>query len=108
MAHYKGAVPYRYILEGKDIANVSFVASQLKKSIEDKQETTFKVKKIVGDRQKNNKKEYKVWWIGYLKKDSTWEPEKNLLEDGFQDEIDEYKKEKNAKNTKQRAKTKKI
>ena len=35
-------------------------------------------------------KYYLIWWSGYLKKDATWEPEKQLIEDGLKKEIDDY------------------
>ena len=54
--------------------------------------TKYKVKSIIGKRTKNKKNEYLVWWNGYKKSESTWEPEKQLIEDGFQDEINNYGK----------------
>ena len=36
-----------------------------------------------------NKKYYLVKWKGYDKKQSTWEPEEQLIEDGLQAYIDE-------------------
>ena len=45
-----------------------------------------------------------MWWKGDLKKDSTWETEKQLLEDGLKDYIDEFKKLKREKLTKERDK----
>lgn len=79
---------YRYILEG--MPNVSYSEYQLMPSKE--KATKYKVKSIIGKRTKNKKNEYLVWWDGYKKSESTWEPEKQLIEDGFQDEINNYGK----------------
>jgi len=37
-----------------------------------------------------NKKYYLVWWLGYKKKESTWDPSNNLIKDGLKEYIDEY------------------
>lgn len=78
VAQYDGLVPYRYILEGMD--NVSYTENQLK-LVADKKDTTYKVKEIIGERQRNKKKEYLIHWKGYKKEESTWEPVANLIED---------------------------
>lgn len=86
---YFNDVPYyRYILEG--MPNVSYSEHQLIPSKE--KETKYKVKSIIGKRTKNKKVEYLVWWLNYPKSKSSWEPETQLIEDGFEKEIDEYKK----------------
>jgi hypothetical protein len=77
---------YRYLLEG--LPNVSYSEYELLPSKE--KETKYKVKKIIGKKKVKNKTYFLVWWQGYLKKDSTWEEEKQLLEDGLQNEINEY------------------
>ena len=41
-------------------------------------EGEFEIEKIIGKRIYNNYKEYLVQWKGYLKNESTWEPEANL------------------------------
>lgn len=83
VVHYDGLVPYRYILEG--IKDASYTENQLKlavgKNNKPKQDTTYNVKEIIGERTRNKKKEYHIWWKGYKKADSTWEPVKNLIED---------------------------
>ena len=85
---YMNDEPYfRYILEG--LPNVSYSEYQLIKS--QYKQSRYKVKSIIDDRFNGNKKEYLVWWEGYKKKkDSTWEPEKQLRDDGLGDMIDEY------------------
>jgi hypothetical protein len=77
---------YRYMLEG--INNASYSDYQLLKS--KYKNSRFKVKKIIGDKLKNNKRYFLIWWVGYKKSESTWEPEKNLRNDGLSDEIEEY------------------
>jgi hypothetical protein len=77
---------YRYILSG--LPNVSYSESELIPS--QKKIERFKVKKIIDDKMIGNKKYYLVWWLGYKKKESTWEPSKNLIKDGLKEYIDEY------------------
>jgi hypothetical protein len=84
---YMNDEPYfRYILDG--LPNVSYSEYQLIKS--KYKLTRYKVKKIIDDREINNKREFKVWWLGYKKSESTWEKEKTLREDGLGEMIDEY------------------
>ena len=84
---YMNDEPYfRYILEG--LPNVSYSEYQLIKS--KYKQSRYKVKSIIDDRFNGNKKEYKVWWMGYKKDQSTWEKEKTLREDGLGNMIDEY------------------
>lgn len=84
---------YRYIVSG--IKNASFTENQLKLS--DNTEETYFVKKIIGEKTQNKIKYYLVWWKGKAKTESSYEPEKNLIEDGLKDYIDEYKKNKKKK-----------
>jgi len=77
---------YRYILEG--IPNASYSEAQLKKSTN--QASTFKVKAIIGKKTVRRIVYYKIWWKGSLKKDSTWEPENQLMEDGLTSLINKY------------------
>ena len=63
-------------------------------SIARRKETVEKVKvrKIIGSKTEKKKKYYLVHWKGELKKDATWELESNLLEDGLEEYIKEFKK----------------
>jgi chromodomain-containing protein len=77
---------YRYMLEG--IPNASYGESEL---IPSKQrESVFRVKKIIGQRNFRGVKQYLVWWQGYKKSESTYEPATNLQEDGLQPLIDDF------------------
>ena len=80
---------YRYLLEG--MHNVSFSEYELIPSKEET-ETKYKVKKLLDKKKIKNKTFYLVWWQKYLKKDATWEPEKQLIEDGLKYIIDDYNK----------------
>jgi len=40
----------------------------------------------------NKIKYYLVWWDKYLKKDATYEPENQLIDDGLQNYIDDFEK----------------
>ena len=77
---------YRYLLEG--IPNASFSEYQLIQSKE--KETKYKVKQIIGKRKNKNGIEYLIWWSGYKKANSSWEPENQLIEDGVKPLIDKY------------------
>lgn len=72
-----GMVPYRYVLEG--MPNVSYTESQLTKSNETA--STYKVKKIIGERTKNKSQEYLVWWDKFKKSEASWEPKSQLEQD---------------------------
>ena len=39
------------------------------------------IKEILGSRINNGKIEFLIWWKGYQRNKSTWEPEENLKED---------------------------
>lgn len=67
----------RYLLDGK--SNVSYAESEL---LPVKDQPTYIIKKIIGKKTIKGKIHYLVWWKGYKKMDSTWEPRTNLLEDG--------------------------
>ena len=56
----------------------------------DEEDSKFNVKKIWNKTRKKGITYYKVWFEGYLKKQSEWIPAKQLIEDGFKDEIDAY------------------
>lgn len=84
--YYSGQVPYRYKLENMNY--VSFPESELKPSIVGEQK--WFVKKIINKKKEKNKIYYLVWWKGYKKAESTWEPKTELLKDGLSDYIEEY------------------
>jgi hypothetical protein len=100
--YYSGAVPYRYMLEGMKF--VSFPESELMPSKEEEQK--FIIKKIIGKKILKKKIYYLVWWKNEPKKDATWEPKAQLLEDGalIQEYMDEY--ENSVKQAKKKKKTK--
>jgi hypothetical protein len=95
--YYTGAIPFRYMLD--EMPEVSFTENQLMKSKEEEQK--FVVKEIIGEKTQKKKKFYLVWWKGYKKDtESTWEPEEQLIEDGLEDYIQQFKdkKKETAKN----------
>ena len=89
--YYHGAPYYRYIVNSYD--GVSFQEDELRKA--DEKEELYRVKKLIGKRKVGKKTQYLVWWEGYKKDESTWEPEENLIQDGLKDMIDEYNKSPN-------------
>ncbi|ORY77830.1 hypothetical protein BCR37DRAFT_405661 [Protomyces lactucae-debilis] len=54
------------------------VASSHKKA---KKEEFFELDKIVDERMRHGKREYRLRWVGYGPSDDTWSPEKHTLED---------------------------
>ena len=50
----------------------------------------IRLKKIIGDRVVNNKREFLIYWQNYPKSQSTWEKEAELRKDGISQMIDEY------------------
>lgn len=76
----------RYVLNG--YPNVSYTENELKPV--EQTEEYFLVREIIGKKQIKGKTHYLVWWKNKLKKESTWELEKNLLEDGLKQHIDYY------------------
>ena len=82
---------FRYMLEG--IPNASYSEYQLIKSRY--KQSRYKVKKIIGDRVVNNKREFLIYWQNYKKADSTFEKEAELRKDGIGNLIDEYLTNKN-------------
>lgn len=80
---------YRYMLSG--IKNASYSEYELMKSRF--KEERYKVKDLIDKRLVGRKTEYLVWWQGYKKAESTWEPRSNLIKDGFKDYIDRYEEE---------------
>jgi hypothetical protein len=72
--------PYRYVLDG--MQNVSYSEYELLPAKGEKK-TKYKVKEILGSKKINGVKYYLIWRKGYKKKDATYEPEKQLVEDGL-------------------------
>ncbi len=91
---------YRYMLEG--IPQASYSEYELLPSTVNY--STFKVNKIIGKNIIKKKIHYLVWWKGELKKEATWEPKDNLIEDGLQDHIEAYEEEVKEKNKKEKEK----
>lgn len=77
---------YRYILDG--LPRVSFSEFQLLPS--NSNYATFKVKEIIDKKIDKKKVYYLIWWKGETKKQATWEPKEQLLEDGLAEDIDEF------------------
>ena len=83
----------RYILN--TLPNVSYVEQELKPA-NGKQEK-FIVNRIIDTKTEKGIVYYKVWWLKNLKKDSTWEKETNLKEDGLHDYIQFFENGEQAK-----------
>jgi hypothetical protein len=84
---------HRYKL--KDLPNVSYSDFELKPS--QKSDNTYIIKKIIDKRTVKKQVEFLTWFKGYLKKDSVWISEKELLEDNAQDYIQQFEIENNKK-----------
>eukprot|EP00981_Chlorochromonas_danica_P012133 scaffold4517_cov224-Ochromonas_danica.AAC.1 len=85
---------YRYKLKG--LPHVSYSDNEV---IPSKQkETTYNIKKIIGKKMIKRKPYYLIWWKGYKKEQSTWEPEDRLLEDELEDYIDDFNKNRQSEN----------
>lgn len=78
----------RYMLEG--MPNVSYTEDELIKST--LTYSKFAVRKIIGKKTVKRVLHYLVWFKNQLKKDATWEPKKNLIEDGIGEYIKEFEK----------------
>ena len=52
----------------------------------------YVVERILDSRVKSGKVEYRVKWKGYTMKETTWEPESNLIEYGAEESVQEYQK----------------
>ena len=85
--YYHGRPYYRYAVNTFD--GVSYQEAELKPATGHKNEL-FKVKQIIGRKVEKKIVYYLVWWKGYKKNESTWESEKNLIEDGLKTAIDLY------------------
>jgi hypothetical protein len=79
---------YRYQLES--LPNVSYSERELMPAGKEEKETKYKVKSIIGKKKIKGKVHYLIHWKGYKKSEATWEPAKNLIEDGLENVIDEY------------------
>lgn len=75
--YYDGAIPYRYMIDG--IKNASFTEDQLLLSNEKEQK--HRIKKIIGKKKIKGKVYYLIWWVGYTKKNATWEPKTIIMQD---------------------------
>jgi hypothetical protein len=86
---YTSRNPWRYMLEA--MPNVSYAEAELLRADEEKG-SKYTVREIIGKSidEEEGVVYYKVWWRGYLKKDATWEPEDELVEDGLQNLITEF------------------
>ena len=69
-------------------SNVSFTEKQLLPARE--KEAKFIVEKILDKKIIKKQIYYLIKWKGFLKKDSTWESKKNLIEDGLGQMIDDF------------------
>jgi hypothetical protein len=83
---YSSPNPWRYILF--ELPNVSYAEEELKPAKES--EAKYIVRKIIDRKTEKKVIYYLVWWKGKLKKDSTWEPKTNLLEDNCSNYIKAY------------------
>ena len=77
---------WRYIING--FLNVSYDEAELMPAKE--KEEKYIVHKIIDKKKEKGKIYYLVYWKKYKKSESTWEPAKNLIDDGLQEYIDEY------------------
>jgi hypothetical protein len=84
--YYHGKPYYRYMVNG--FPNVSYQEAELRKASE--QEETFKIKDFVGKRKVGNEIQYKVWYKGELKSQAIWQTKDSLVEQGFEDELNDY------------------
>ena len=87
---FSGNVPIRYVLNYKP--NVSYAEYELRPAKE--KEEMFKIRELIGRKTDKKVVKYLVWWIGFPKDEATWEPEQQLITDGFKKHIDEYNKRK--------------
>lgn len=94
--YYPDFPHYRFVLHY--MPHVSFSAYDLKPS--KNKEETFLINKIIDREVRKGKTYYKVFWKGYLKKDSTWEPADRLIKDNLGDYIASFEKEQREKKKK--------
>ena len=87
---YSSPNPWRYILD--TLPNVSYAEAELILA-ENETDEKFVVRQIIDKKTEKKIIYYLVWWKKSLKKDSTWEPKTNLLEDGLDEYIQQYEDE---------------
>jgi hypothetical protein len=87
LLYYHGPPYYRYIVS--TFKGVSYQEAELKPAIGETDEK-FKVKKIIGKKKIKKVLHYLVWFKGETKKEASWQPAQNLIDDGLQDYIDDY------------------
>jgi len=87
--YMSGAVPHRYIVEGKP--HVSYVDSELMKS--DEKETKYIVEKFLKKRFFKKQVQYLVKWKNYKISESTFQNEKQLIEDLGKQHFDDLVKQ---------------
>ena len=85
--------PPLYIVSGID--GVAYTKAQLQvvkteAKASKKAQTKFIVERIVGKRKRKGRVEYEIKWKGYPSSENTWEPRQQLLDDGFEDEINQF------------------
>jgi hypothetical protein len=85
--YYHGPPYYRYIVN--TFKGVSYQEAELKPATGETDEK-FKVKKIIGKKKIKKVLHYLVWFKGETKKEASWQPAQNLIEDGLQEYIDEF------------------
>jgi hypothetical protein len=74
-------------LEG--LTNVSYSERELMPA-ENEKETKYKIKQIIGKKKIKGKPHYLIWWKNFKKSEATFEPESELIKDGFKNVIDDY------------------
>ena len=89
--YFSGKVPYRYMITG--IKNASYTELQLLPA-KNETEEKYNIKKIIDKKIVKGKPQYLIWWDKFLKKDSTWVKENSLIEVGYKDLFDAFKKPK--------------
>jgi hypothetical protein len=75
----------RYVLNG--FPNVSYTENELKRV---KSQEKYAVRQLIGKKKERNVTYYLVWWRKYKKSESTWEKERDLIEDGLKFLIDKF------------------
>ena len=86
--------PIRYILN--DMKNTAFSKNELQvyngkeQPINISTVEKYLVEKIIGKKKIKNKIFYLIKWLGYDKKDNTYENKDDLIKDGFEEEIKEF------------------
>jgi len=84
-------IPYRYLINNNSYA--SYTANQLKLAKNQKVEK-FAVKDIIGARGRGRTREFLVQWSDYPKESASWEPKDQLIEDGLEDYIERFNRQK--------------